>query len=75
MQKAILYALLMPHKKLRELQDNARFTELMMLNEELKTYPFGEVWQYFCEVNNVPAGREWFEKVREYEQKVLIKRY
>ena len=38
MQKALLYALLSPNKKLKGLQDQGRFTELMMLQEELKTY-------------------------------------
>ena len=74
MQKALLYALLSPNKKLKELQDQGRFTELMMQQEELKTYPFGDVWNYFCEINNVPAGEKWFETVKEYEENVLLKR-
>ena len=49
MQKALLYALLQPNKKLKELQDSGRFTELMMLQEELKTFPFGDIWEEYCE--------------------------
>ena len=43
-QKALLMALLTPHQKLRELQDSGRMTELMAWQEELKTFPFGEIW-------------------------------
>ena len=46
----------------------------MMQQEELKTYPFGDVWNWFCEMNGVPAGEGWFEHVRAYEEEVLLKR-
>ena len=74
MQRALLYALLSPNQKLKALQDEGRFTELMMQQEELKTYPFGDVWNWFCEMNGVPAGGGWFEHVRAYEEEVLLKR-
>ena len=74
MQRALLYALLSPNQKLKALQDEGRFTELMMQQEELKTYPFGDVWNWFCEMNGVPAGEGWFEHVRAYEEEVLLKR-
>lgn len=74
MQKALLSALLMPHEKLRSLQDESRFTELMMLQEELKTYPLGAVWDYFCESCKVPVREEWYAQVAEYEKTVLAKR-
>lgn len=71
MQKALLYALLTPNKKLKELQNQGRFTELMMLQEELKTYPMGDVWDYYCEEAGVPIKSEWFDKVKKYEEEVL----
>lgn len=74
MQKALLYALLMPGKSLAALQEDRRFTELMMLQEELKTYPFGDVWDHFCEENQVPVKEQWFEDVKAYEQEVLSRR-
>lgn len=74
MQKALLYALLTPNAKLKELQDKADFTRLMMLQEELKVYPFGDVWNYFCESNNVPAKEDWFTEIEAYEKEVLSKR-
>ena len=74
MQKALLNALLTPHAKLAEMQKNGNFTEIMMLREELKTYPMGEVWAEFCERNGVNGSESWFEDVRTYERDVLSKR-
>ncbi|MDR3139743.1 MAG: L-rhamnose isomerase [Treponema sp.] len=74
MQKALLYALLEPYGRLKELQDTNRFTELLMLREELKTYPFGDIWDYWCEKEGVPAGEAWFQELIRYEQEVLLKR-
>ncbi len=74
MQKALLYAMLTPNKKLASLQNSRNFTELMMLQEELKFYPFGDVWNYFCEINHVPEKEDWFKIIKEYETEVLAKR-
>ncbi|MGL5434654.1 MAG: L-rhamnose isomerase [Lachnospiraceae bacterium] len=74
MQKAMLSALLSPNKDLKALQDNGELTRLMMQQEELKTYPMGDVWDYFCEKNGVPVGESWFEAVECYEKETLLKR-
>lgn len=73
-QKALLNALLMPHDKLKALQDEGRFTELMVLNEEIKTLPFGDIWEQYCKSSNVPTDSELFGEVDKYEKEVLIKR-
>lgn len=74
MQKALLFALLQPSDKMKKLQDNGEFTELMMLSEELKTAPMGDVWEEYCSRSSVPTNEAWFEEVRSYEQEVLLKR-
>lgn len=74
MQKALLNALLLPNGKMAELQNNRQFTELMMLSEEMKTYPLGDVWDYFCQQNGAPVKEAWFEEVKRYEADVLAKR-
>lgn len=74
MQKALLFALLQPNKELAKLQEERNFTRLMMVMEELKCYPFGDVWDYFCETNGVPVREKWFDSVLEYERDVLSKR-
>lgn len=48
MQKALLLALLTPHQALAELQDSCHFTELLALQEEYKSLPWGEVWAEYC---------------------------
>lgn len=74
MQKALLYALLSPNKEMKKMQDTNRFTDLMAMQEELKTYPFGDVWDYFCEKNHVPVKGDWLAEVKKYEEDVLFKR-
>ena len=74
MQKALLEALLLPNAKLKELQDTAQFSEMMMLSEEMKMFPVGAVWEELCRRAEMPAGREWFDKVKQYEENVLLRR-
>ena len=73
-QKALLMALLTPNEELVKKQNAYNWTEVMVLSEELKTLPFGDVWEEYCNVCGVPAGIEWFETVRKYENEVLSKR-
>jgi L-rhamnose isomerase len=74
MEKALLYALLMPHGTMKELQDTQQFTKLMVMNEELKTMPFADVWEEYCRRAGAPAGQEWFDEIEKYEKDVLSKR-
>ncbi|MBA2215195.1 L-rhamnose isomerase [Sellimonas intestinalis] len=73
-QKAFLYAFLQPNEIMTRLQDEEQFTELMVLQEELKFYPFEDIWNEFCRRNQVPEGGEWMSQIREYEETVLKKR-
>lgn len=74
MQKALLFALLTPHKAFAALQEERKFTELMMAKEEMKTYPFGDIWDYFCQINQVPVKEQWYGEVQSYEAEVLSRR-
>lgn len=74
MQKALLFALLHPWQELKTLQDEGRFTELMVAQEELKTLPFGLVWEEFCRRQNVPSDGHWYADVEQYEQSILSQR-
>lgn len=73
-EKALLYAMLMPHEELRALQDEKKFTKLMARNEEYKTLPFGAVFEEYCRRCGVPADISWFDAIEEYENNVLSKR-
>lgn len=74
MQKALLNALLIPHEKLAELQEKGNWTEVLALQEEFKLYPVGDVWNYFCQQNGVPAKEDWLADVKKYEKEVLLNR-
>lgn len=73
-QKALLGALCTPNEMLKKLQDENRLTELMMLQEELKMYPLGDIWAEYCAQCGVAADAAWFEEVKAYEADVLSKR-
>ena len=74
MQKALLSALLLPNAELKRLQDDFNITKLMAESEELKTLPFGAVYDEFCRRAGVPVGMAWFSEVEDYEKNVLAKR-
>ena len=74
MQKALLNALLQPSASLKAMQDKGDFTRMLMQQEEMKTYPFGAVWEEYCRRQGVPADESWFAQVLRYEQEVLSKR-
>ena len=72
--KALLAASLEPIEQLRDLELNFNFSKRLALLEELKSAPFGPVWDYYCEKNNVPVGEKWIAEVEQYEKDVQSKR-
>ena len=44
------------------------------LLEELKSLPFGAVWDEHCRRANVPVGPAWLPQVKDYEKTVLAQR-
>jgi L-rhamnose isomerase len=74
MIKALLFAMLMPNEQLKELQETGDFTKRLALLEEFKTYPFGAIWNYYCDQMNVPVKEQWLEDVTLYEETVLSRR-
>jgi L-rhamnose isomerase len=73
-QKAILLALLNPINEIRAYEEQGKNFEKLAKLEEVKSKPFGAVWDYFCMKNNVPAGDDYILDVQEYEKEVLSKR-
>ena len=69
MQKALLFALLMPQEKMKTLQNAGEFTELMAVSERVKEMPFGDVWEEYLRRENV--GGDWLAEVKKYEKEVL----
>lgn len=74
MQKALLYALLQPNERLRRMQEEMDYTGLMLLQEALKTLPFGTVWERWCEKQGAPVEQALAARIQQYEQRVLRKR-
>jgi len=74
MIKALLIALLEPTEKLRDIELDGDYTGRLAMLEELKTMPFGAVWDYYCTKQDVPTGPDWLKEVRDYEDKVTNKR-
>lgn len=74
MFKALLMALLEPVRAIKTLEAEGDYTSRLALMEELKTMPFGAVWDYYCLKAGVPVGSAWLTQVRNYETKVTSKR-
>ena len=74
MQKTLLKAMLTPWDLLTKAQDEQNHTKVLALQEEIKTLPWGEVWDEYCALCNVKNERIWFKDCLEYEKEVLVKR-
>lgn len=73
-QKALLKAMLEPTQELKNMENQFDFTSRMVMTEELKDFPYSDVWNYFCLKNDVPVGLDWFKEVKDYETKILAER-
>lgn len=73
-RKAILGALLEPTHLLRKAEADKNFGERLALVDEFRSLPLSSIWDKYCLDENVPAGTDWLDNVREYEKEVLLKR-
>jgi L-rhamnose isomerase len=73
-QKALLKAMLEPIDYLKDIENSGDYTTRLAYIEELKDYPFADVWNYYCEKSKVPVGLAWLSEVKKYENEVLSKR-
>lgn len=73
-QKALLKAFLEPKEMMMKDENDLKYTKRLALTEELKAYPWNDVYDYYCYKNNVPVGKDWLEEVEKYEKEVLIER-
>ncbi|WP_294516742.1 L-rhamnose isomerase [uncultured Pseudoflavonifractor sp.] len=73
-QKALLNALLTPSDSLKADQDAGDFTAVLVRQDELKTLPFGAVWDEYCRRCGAPLDGTWLDTVRQYEKEVLSQR-
>lgn len=73
-QKCLMQALLEPIDTLRAYEAADKGFERLALLEEMKSFPWGEVWDEFCRRNNVPVGETYIAEIQKYEEEVLAKR-
>lgn len=72
MEKALLYAAVLPNEEMAKLQEEANFTKLMILQEKAKMLPFGAIWEEYLRRQNLTD--DYYEDVTQYEKDVLLKR-
>ncbi len=72
MQKALLYALLLPNDRMKELQDAGNFTRLMVEQEKAKMLPFSDVWAEYLKREKITD--DYYDEITRYEAKVLKER-
>ena len=73
-QKAFMIAMLEPTSTLVKYEENGQNFERLALLEELKTKPFGAVWDYYCLQEGVPVSEDYIAEIQAYEKEVLSKR-
>ncbi len=73
-KKAFMIAMLEPTATIKQMEEAGQNFERLAMLEELKTKPFGAVWDYYCLQNNVPVGEDYIAEIQKYEQEVLSKR-
>jgi L-rhamnose isomerase len=74
MIKALLIALLEPTEMLRRMELSDDLTSRLALLEELKTMPFGAVWDYYCLKMQAPPADTWLKDLKDYDAKQLCDR-
>ncbi|MDR1106545.1 MAG: L-rhamnose isomerase [Treponema sp.] len=74
LRKALLEAMLEPTALLVDAEKKEKYHRRLALMEELKTMPFGAVWDKLCLDGGVPPGADWLDLVDGYEESVLLKR-
>jgi L-rhamnose isomerase len=74
MRKALLRSLLEPSAAISDAEARGDTTARLAWFEELKSMPWGAVWDYYCESRGVPVGLGWLERVRAYERDIAARR-
>ncbi|MGD0030647.1 L-rhamnose isomerase [Paenibacillus illinoisensis] len=72
--KALLRAMLEPVDALKAAELQGDYTVRLALTEEFKSYPFGAIWDYYCDQQGVPVREKWISEIKTYEEDVLLQR-
>jgi len=74
MQKALLCGQLEPFERIREREGAWDFSGRLALQEEVKTLPWGAVWNRYCQTRGVLPDAAFMDEIRAYERNVLLTR-
>jgi L-rhamnose isomerase len=69
-----MIAMLEPTSRLLDYEEKGQNFERLALLEELKTKPYGAVWDYYCLKEDVLVGESYIAEIQQYENDVLSKR-
>ena len=72
MEKALLYAALLPNEEMKKAQDEGDFTKLLYLQEHAKMLPFADAWNAYLKEQGLEE--DYYSPLKEYEEEVLQKR-
>lgn len=73
-QKAVLAALLEPTDLIKKAESEKDYGARLALMEEARGLPYAAVWNKYCLDHGVPAGSDYINDVKIYEQQVLSHR-
>ncbi|MGN1246530.1 MAG: L-rhamnose isomerase [Muribaculaceae bacterium] len=73
-QKCVLLALLEPIDALRKFEAADKGFERLAMLEELKSMPWGAVWDMYCLRSGVPVGEDYIADIERYEAEITSKR-
>ncbi len=71
-QKALLYAALLPNEELAKLEEEGNFTKLMVMQEKVKLLPFSAIWEEY--LSREGMNDDYYDDVMAYEAETLAKR-
>jgi len=71
---SLLNALLQPLELLKEYEENNQLFQRLAYLEEIKSLPFGVIWDYYCYKCKVPIGKDWIKCIEEYEFETFANR-
>lgn len=73
-QKALLKSLLEPKELLHQIEQEQNYTKRLVYIEELKSLPFGLIYDYICLKDNKPVGLDYLKEIEAYEFSLKGKR-
>jgi L-rhamnose isomerase len=74
MLKSLLIGMLEPVKEVCDAENSFDFTARLALSEDIKTLPWGAVWEEYLERNQILPINDFLKLLKEYEQDVQFKR-